>query len=248
MRDIHDYTNTYSASPFEDWQVHFRKRQVITLIEKYAPFANILEVGCALSPLFEAYTNFKNLTIVEPSPVFAKLAREKAANLALSQVTVCEALFEEAVLPKDANFDMILLSGLLHELTEPQLDSVLATTQQYCNPQTVVHINVPNAHSLHRVLAMESGLIPSVFESSENQRKLQQYRIFSLATLQEKVEAAGFELIDKGSFFVKPFTHAQMASLLEQNIIPEQVLYGFEKLIKYMPELGSEIYVNVRKK
>ena len=54
------------------------------------------------------------------------------------------------------------------------------------------------------------------------------------------------EILDSGSYWIKPFTHKQMAMMMNENIIDENILDGFEKMIKYMPELGSEIFVNFR--
>ena len=50
--------------------------------------------------------------------------------------------------------------------------------------------------------------------------------------------------LEMGSYFVKPFTHRQMEQCMENNIINNEIIEGFDRMIKYMPELGSEIYVN----
>jgi hypothetical protein len=109
-----------------------------------------------------------------------------------------------------------------------------------------LHVNVPNARSLHRLLALEMGLIGDVFERSANQRRLQQPRTFDLASLQAQVQACGFEVTDAGSYFVKPFTHAQMAQLRSCGLLDERMLDGLMGLEKHLPGLGSEIYVNCR--
>lgn len=54
------------------------------------------------------------------------------------------------------------------------------------------------------------------------------------------------EFADSGSFFVKPFTHAQMEQCLNNGVVGENVLDGLDKMIEFMPELGAEIYVNCR--
>ena len=70
--------------------------------------------------------------------------------------------------------------------------------------------------------------------------------MFNLDSLEELVGSVGFEVLDKGSYFVKPFTHGQMKSVLDNNIIDVNILNGLNKMIKYMPDLGSEIFVDVR--
>ena len=62
------------------------------------------------------------------------------------------------------------------------------------------------------------------------------------------LEDNGFEIINSGSYFVKPFTHSQMYEMMCKSIIDEKVLDGLYEMTEYMPEMGSEIYVNVRRK
>lgn len=54
---------------------------------------------------------------------------------------------------------------------------------------------------------------------------------------------AGLRVLERGSYFVKPFTHAQMEACLENGILSEKLLDGLDRMTKYMPELGAEIYV-----
>jgi hypothetical protein len=54
----------------------------------------------------------------------------------------------------------------------------------------------------------------------------------------------GFRVVDSGSYFVKPFTHAQMAAMLDTGIIDGSVLDGLDALARDLPGFGSEIYAN----
>ena len=64
-------------------------------------------------------------------------------------------------------------------------------------------------------------------------------------SLSELVETSGFKIVDKGSFFLKPFTHRQMMEMLKNNVIDTNILNGLDRMTKYFPEFGSEIYVNI---
>lgn len=46
---------------------------------------------------------------------------------------------------------------------------------------------------------------------------------------------------------MKPFNHKKMAELMKQGIIDETLLEGLNRLSKYFPENGAEIFVNCRK-
>lgn len=148
------------------------------------------------------------------------------------------------------NYDFVIVSSLLHEVESAEM--LLTSVFALCNNDTIVHINVPNAKSFHRLLALESGLIDDVYQLSERNVQLQQHRVYDMDMLIDFIRevsqkmGVNISIIEKGSFFVKPFTHSQMAMLLQHNIVNEQILGGLYNMIKYMPELGSEIYVNLK--
>lgn len=98
------------------------------------------------------------------------------------------------------------------------------------------------------LLQWGGGLIEKQDCFSKRNIELQQNNVFNLDSLSEMVRAAGFDIIEKGSYFIKPFTHKQMYEMMNSNIIGKEVLDGLFDLSKYLPQFGSEIYVNVRKR
>lgn len=82
---------------------------------------------------------------------------------------------------------------------------------------------------------------------SERNIILQQNRVYDMASLVSQIENAGFEVIDKGSIFVKFLSSAQMMQLVRNKIIDRNVLDGLYRLIDYMPEYGSELYISFRR-
>ena len=83
---------------------------------------------------------------------------------------------------------------------------------------------------------------------SQRNYSLQQQRVFDLDSFDKTISNAGFYTLDKGSYFIKPFTHAQMEKLIETGICDEKMLDGFYSLVEDMPDLGSEIFINCKKK
>jgi len=246
MRNLEDYTLNYYNQPFEDIQVLYRKRKVLELILKQS-HRNVLEIGCGLDPLFNHFDDFEKLVIIEPSTVFFNNAVQIAAKGGLinKRVDIINGLLEDSVEQlQEYHFDFILVSCLLHEIEDTSL--FLANLRQIARKDTIIHIDVPNAYSFHRVLALEMGLIGSVFEMSASNIKFQQQRVFDLESLVALITSAGFTVIDSGSFFVKPFRHKQMSGLIENGIIDIKVLDGLYNMVKYMPEMGSEIYAEFK--
>ena len=231
MRDIDEYSNKYTEEPFESTMVKIRKKVVIEQCNKYK-HDNILEIGCGMAPYFLDYKDYKRIVIVEPSSKFADNAAAIAAKEG-RDIIVLQDFFENAVDKiKDLNieFDYIILSSVLHELDDPHV--MLEQISQICGMNTVLHINVPNANSLHRLIAIELGMIKDVHEQSAQMQKMQRRRTYDKDMLADEVIRAGFEIIAQGSYFAKPFTHAQMQQCLDNGIINDDILLGLEKIIK----------------
>lgn len=247
MRDINQYGLEYRKLPFEKEMVRYRKRMLQEKAFCY-PHARILEIGCGLEPLFLLDIDFDHLTLIEPSPAFIKNAARllHQANLQ-GKVALINGFLEDHVdLLQSKGFDLIILSSLLHEIENP--DRFLKAVNAIADSDSIVHINVPNAHSFHRLLALKAGLINSLTERSETQIRLQQHHTFDLQTLSRLCNENGFMIIDQGTYFIKPFTHAQMEALLRKGVIEPAVMDGFFDMIAYMPDLGAEIYMNVKKR
>lgn len=242
MRNLQNYSINYAEYQFEDIQASYRKRKIMDLMKQY-DHKHILEVGCGLSPLFMESQDFDNMVVVEPTQKFYNNAKSLIegkfhnANITLLNDTLENSINDLTT----SNFDFILVSGLLHELEDASL--FLDKLHFLINKNTVVHVNVPNAYSFHRLLAFEMGLIPSVFEMSDSNKIFEQKTVFDLTSLSELITKHGYKIINSGSYFIKPFTHKQMASLLKTNMIDQKTLDGLFNMNKYMPGLGSEIFV-----
>jgi protein-L-isoaspartate O-methyltransferase len=236
-RDLTSYTEQYRRLPFEPVQALFRRQRVLAEIARYAP-RRLLEVGCGHSSLHTDLSGM-HITVVEPAPEFASKARSSV--MAGSDVTVIEACLE-VVDPPERPFDMVIVSCLLHEVDHPK--ALLAAVRQMCGIDTIIHVNVPNARSLHRLLAVAMGLIGRPEEYSQTQAAMQQRGIYDMESLESELAAAGLVVRERGGLFVKPFTHSQMQDLVDQGFMTPSMLDGLGRLAETLPELGSEIWVN----
>ena len=248
MRNIQDYEKKYVDEPFEETMADIRRQCVIEQMGETWD-KHILEVGCGMHPLFLDVPEFSSMTIVEPSHDFATHAQELSELKHDREIRVVEGFLEEeapGLIADGQEFDIIVCSSLLHELES--LEKLLLALYSVCSSRTILHINVPNAKSLHRLIAYECGMISTIYERSAQQIKMQRYGTYDMAALVNDVEKAGFEIVKRGSYFIKPFTHAQMQRCLDEGIISEQVLTGLARVSKYLPEFGADIFVNVKRK
>lgn len=244
MIDIRDYSQKYlvqyADASFETTLVRVRRKYVIESLGRY-PHGSILEIGCGLEPLFQ-FVDDAVFTIVEPSPEFVGNARRIAGE---RDVALIESFFETAAaFLAGRRFDFVVASSLLHEVSDPA--ALLAAIRSLCDAGTTVHINVPNVRSFHRLLALEMGIIDDLFEESETERRFQRHTRFDSHSLARMLGDCGFRILDSATYFIKPFTHAQMDTLMQSGAFSPAVINGLDRMTRYLPDMGCEIYANVR--
>jgi hypothetical protein len=242
-RDLDQYAARYGSlheeRAFEAVMFQVRKRHVLASLRRH-PHRHILEIGCGPEPIFLDCDDFETYTVVEGAAAFADRARALAAGR--GEITVIAEPFETAYRRLAGRaLDFVILSSLLHEVPDPR--ALLGAVRAVCGEATRVAINVPNARSFHRLLAVEMGLIESVFEFSGMNRYLNQHAVFDMASLLQLLDESGFRTLASGTYFVKPFTHEQMRQALASGAIDMAVIDGLDAMTKHLPDLGAEIFV-----
>lgn len=244
MRDISKYENVYNCEICENIQVIFRRKKVIELMEKYN-HRRILEIGCGNHLLFEFFQDFEEMSIVEPGKGFAENARSCKDNYPQKKINIFEDTIENIFKDiKTLNFDYIVISSLLHEIENPM--ELLSCVFALCSDNTVIHINVPNALSLHRLIAKEMGLIQDVHQISSLGIKLQQNNVFDLDQISQMLKESKFEVLERGTYFPKVFSYAQLEKMIKYEIIDESYFDGMYSLGEYLPDYGSELYIQAK--
>ena len=241
VRDVETYFGNYTgAYGFECEIVHYRQTVIVERLRALRP-NRILEIGCGIDVLPEiaaaAGITWESWTIVEADQRFADFARKaKAPNL-----TIVPGFLEEVTDRIPGPYDYIICASLLQEA--PSAEAMLAALRGRMGSASRLHINVPSTTSLHRRLARSMGLINDLSTFSDRNRRLQHHRVFDMASLRNLVEQNGFRVSLTGGHSVKPFTHDQMAAISES--LWRDVLDGLFELGKEMPDIASEIHVEV---
>lgn len=243
---INQYQENYlSQYGFEAQMVKYRRQLVMERLNAIKP-RTLVEVGCGSELLYQHYFQAAGAVdqwvIVEPGSEFYGIA----AKCGLPNLAAIQGFFEEAIpqikalLPTPP--DMIIISSVLHEVASPR--ELLRAAQSIMGEQSVLHVNVPNATSFHRMLAKSMGLIDDVKVLSTRNFELSQQRVYDAASLRTDIEASGLAVVNEGGYLVKPFTHAQMQAITPD--IGEAVLDGLYQMGKAHPKLASEIYLEAR--
>ena len=235
------YSQDYSELPFEHEIRKYRYKKIVELLQTISA-KHVLEIGCGNHPIFDFFTEFDTMTIVEADVNFFNNALIKSTGK--KNVRIINDYIENAAKKLKDSYDVIIISGFLHEVDNP--DEILSSVKSICNHDTVVISFVPNANSFHRLLAKESGLIASNFEFSDNDKKFGRRVVLDLNSFIEMFKSAGYSIENTGSYFIKPFAHFQMNEILNNKLIPLEIMKGLDKMIKYLPGLGCEIFIEAR--
>ena len=243
MKNIKDYEYEYiSDYGFEHTMVHYRQQLVLEFLVRNRP-RTIVEIGCGDSLVSEQYYELEGdwdkWIIIEPADRFFELAVLKN----LPNTTVINGFFEKLVSKIEIFPDAIICSGLLHEV--PDANELCSSITTIMNKSTVLHVNVPNSNSLHRLLAKSMGLIEELSELSERNHRLNQPRVFDLKSLSNLLVDNGLRAINEGGHFVKPFTHKQMEKMTP--ILGQEIMNGLYELGKSQPKIASEIFIDLVK-
>lgn len=240
-----EYEKQYKGEEwFEQVLVKARRRRVLESAQRH-PSRRVLEIGCGLDPLISSWPAFDQFTVVEPIAGFCDKTR--AAAPAGADVVVLEGYLEEQVTALEARapFDLIVASSLLHEVPDPR--RLLASIRALAVADTVIHLNVPNVRSFHRLLALEMGQIEDIFSISEMEKRFERKTRFDRAKLYSLLNEEGFMVTRFETYFMKPFTHLQMEKIVDYKIVPNTMIDALDRMTKYAPELGCEMLVEAKK-
>jgi hypothetical protein len=240
INDLKKYEANYAALPFEDILREYRQQNIIKSLQR-GQHRNILEIGCGFHPFFKEFNDYEKMVIVEPGDSFFNNAQELSA--ADARITVLHGFFEKVVDQLSSfNFDFIIVGGFLHEIDNP--GDVLQSITKVCSAKTTIHSFVPNAHSFHRLMAYEMGLIKDVYQKSGHDQLFQRVEVFNMKTFKQLFIQNGYSVDEAGTYFIKPFAHSQMNQMLQANVVDKAVLDGLNKMTRYFPEQGAEIFIN----
>jgi SAM-dependent methyltransferase len=191
------------------------------------------KVACELGPALGQMTRF----LVND---FEKIHLIEGSNELLSQIPDYpnaikhNFFFEEFITEK--KFDTIIMSHVLEHIEYPV--SVLKRVYDWLDDNGVFLLSVPNARSIHRLVAVEMGLLDSIYQLNQRDMELGHYRIYDIESLKMDAQKAGFNVIDEGGIFFKPISNKQI-----DDYWTEEMIYGFFKLSKLFPHNCAEIYL-----
>lgn len=243
-----EYARKYLVDmAFERHLITARQDNCLEFLDTYSP-ASVVEVGCGPDLLIDRFdfsaSSIESWLVIEPS-FYADLIEQKRTSLGKLELErgYLEERVEAARARRPGGFDAVLLSGLLHETTNPQ--TMLSAANALLRPGGALLVSVPNALSFHRLLGVEMGLMQSPTQLSERNVELGQPNVFHRETLEKMVVEAGFGELSFSGYMFKPFSNGQMGEVLD--IVGNDTVEGLVRLGQRFPENAAEIAVFARK-
>lgn len=224
-----DYTDTYD--PDVDFDRHYTLATARRIAERVAPGQRILELGCATG-LMSAQLAAPDVALlgIDRSPAYLERARARAlpgARFAQGDL--------DALPPSDERYDHVLATNVLHELADPL--AFLRGCRERLAPGGLVHLTLQNPRSIHRLAALELGLIDGLDEISERGAQWGTRGLWTAEALTKLADAAGLRTVAREGVMLKPLPNALMAEL------PEQVVEGFIRAARHLPDHCAMTYL-----
>jgi SAM-dependent methyltransferase len=170
-----------------------------------------LEVGCGNGSWTEVLCRrYQRVDVVDGSRQL--LDRVVAANTgSAATLSTHHTTIEEFTAQHHGCWHHVYMTFLLEHLVDPV--QVLRTIGNWIEPDGRLFVAVPNANSLHRVLAVRMGLIERTDELSVNDRRVGHHRVYTRTLLLDHLGRAGFAVLCERPIGLKPLTLRQMEHL-----------------------------------
>lgn len=245
--EANDYAEKYAADlKYENYLIAARHRVCLDFLKDKRP-KSVVEIGCGPSLLLEhtdsSFDFIQQWTIVEASMTYLQPAINKYSLQTQfgAKFSAFNGYFEE-VIESDAwnledKYDAVVLSGLIHETSEPEL--MLEATKRVLKPGGWCYVLVPNGLSFHRLLAVKMKLIDDPSATSQRNELLGQDIVYTPDSLRLLMDSVGgFENFEYVGHTLKLFTNTQ--SELIVDAFGANFAKGLEELGKDFPQNAAE--------
>lgn len=136
----------------------------------------------------------------------------------------------------DKKYDVIYMGHILEHVEDPVV--ALENIKFLMHDQSILYISVPNANSIHRLVATKMGLLESPHSLNKRDIELGHRIVFYPENFQLTVKKAGLKIKHFGGVMIKPISNSQITKDWSSEMID-----GFISLGDDLPELCGDIYI-----
>ncbi|PPC91985.1 MAG: hypothetical protein CTY34_01740 [Methylobacter sp.] len=174
-------------------------------INRYFNGRDVLELGSDESGTSSVLVRWsENLTIVDKQD---KFFRQIETDAALSAATFIQANWEDY--RPERRFSDIIMTDSLEHVVDPV--PLLKTVSTWLAEDGRIHIIVPNAQSVHRLLGVQMGMLASPYELNANDLSSGHLRVYDMQSLSRDLNNAGLAMEVFEGIQFKPLTDSQLA-------------------------------------
>ena len=230
-----DYPAAYD--PDADFDSRYTRATGARVAERVRAGERVLELGCATGLMSVAVAAAGGcVTGIDRSDAYLDRARARALPGArFLRAGLEEPGWEELT---GDGFAHVLACNLIHEMADPL--SLLARARAVLAPGGLVHLSLQNPLSIHRLVALEMGLIERLTEVSQRGHRYATRGVWTARELEKMAAAAGLAAVARQGVMLKPLPNAMMETL------PAAVLDGFERAARHLPEHCAMTYLVLR--
>lgn len=227
-------TTDYSAiyDPDTDFDAWYSIASARAIVERLTPGDRLLELGCATGLMTTSFVQ-AGVTVVGVDRSALYLERARARNL--GNATWVEADITAHLSGDSARYDHITLCNVLHEVSNPT--EILALCRQRLRPTGLLHVTLQNPRSLHRLVALETGLIDDLLAVSPRGEAYGTLRLISADQLIRLIEDVDLHLVESRGIMLKPYANDQMA------LLADEILEGLIEAARYVPDHAALNYM-----
>jgi len=196
----------------------------------------VLEVGVGHADVTNWLSEDGDFEIVsiDGSQLVLDKALEKISHP--ERVAFVHTYFEE--FDSDIMFDDILMTNSLEHVEDPV--KVMSYMRKFLKPGGSLHITVPNAMSIHRMLGKEMGMLKHETSLNSHDVKVGHQRVYTPELLKEHVISAGFKVVHQDGIILKALSNLQINVLMDTY--GKELIDGLFAVGRRLPELSAEIY------
>ncbi len=196
---------------------------------------SLLELGLGHGITATTFSpHFKRHVIIDASPAVIANFKQHHPD---AKMEIVESYFE--TFSTSERFDVIVFGYILEHVEDPI--QVLRHFRQFLQPNGLMFVTVPNAEVLNRKLGHLAGMLPDMQALSDHDLLLGHKRYYTVNSLKNDVEKAGYVVKRTEGIYLKPLTTSQMLSLnLDLCIINALCQVGID-----YPELSCGILLEL---
>lgn len=201
------------------------------IFERYMGKGGVLELGPADGVMTQyLWSRWKDdYTAVDGAEKFVTDLKKRFPGIHAKQ-----ALFEDY--KPERRFDNIILGHVLEHVKDPK--KLLENGREWLAEGGKLFCAVPNSGSLHRQAAVKMGLLKTLDDFSEKDKRHGHERIFNYQSFYELFQGSGWDIKARGGYWLKPLSDGQIECDWNEELIKAYLELGEE-----YPEIAGEIYI-----